>query len=280
MLPRSFAMLRMTIIVILRKSPQFFRTFAPIMRILTDTQYIHQLVAEGEHDHQDFKFEISDARKIARSISAFANTGGGRLLVGVKDNGKIAGIRSEEEIHVQINDINFLAYIDRIDTSQNTTNIIDYKTTTSKTKTEVNIIDLITSPESAYHELFQILLYCYIYKLHFGATPTMPTLYKMYSIKSQNGKLSTITLHIPNQLLSPPLPPFDIDLNEINTKNSTKIQITDYQQISAPFEWLVHKLLHDIYDPNKPFTTNIHDTKLKACSYCYYSTICHIKNTK
>ena len=77
-----------------------FRTFAPIMRILTDTQYIHQLVAEGEHDHQDFKFEISDARKIARSISAFANTGGGRLLVGVKDNGKIAGVRSEEEIYM------------------------------------------------------------------------------------------------------------------------------------------------------------------------------------
>ena len=70
------------------------------MRIQTDTQYIHQLVEEGEHCHQDFKFEISDARKIARSISAFANTEGGRLLVGVKDNGKIAGIRSEEEIYM------------------------------------------------------------------------------------------------------------------------------------------------------------------------------------
>ena len=71
-----------------------------MMKTLTDTPYIHQLIAEGEHDHQDFKFEISDARKIARSISAFANTGGGRLLVGVKDNGKIAGIRSEEEIYM------------------------------------------------------------------------------------------------------------------------------------------------------------------------------------
>lgn len=70
------------------------------MRIQTDTQYIQQLVTEGEHCHQDFKFEISDARKIARSISAFANTEGGRLLVGVKDNGKIAGIRSEEEIYM------------------------------------------------------------------------------------------------------------------------------------------------------------------------------------
>lgn len=70
------------------------------MKPLTDTQYIKQLVSEGEHCHQDFKFEISDARKIARSLSAFANTEGGRLLVGVKDNGKIAGIRSEEEIYM------------------------------------------------------------------------------------------------------------------------------------------------------------------------------------
>lgn len=71
-----------------------------MMKAQTETQYIQQLVAEGEHCHQDFKFEISDARKIARSLSAFANTGGGRLLVGVKDNGKIAGIRSEEEIYM------------------------------------------------------------------------------------------------------------------------------------------------------------------------------------
>lgn len=70
------------------------------MKTLTDTQYIRQLVSEGEHCHQDFKFEISDARKIARSLSAFANTEGGRLLIGVKDNGKIAGIRSEEEIYM------------------------------------------------------------------------------------------------------------------------------------------------------------------------------------
>lgn len=70
------------------------------MKPLTDTQYIRQLVSEGEHCHQDFKFEISNARKIARSLSAFANTEGGRLLVGVKDNGKIAGVRSEEEIYM------------------------------------------------------------------------------------------------------------------------------------------------------------------------------------
>ena len=62
--------------------------------------YIQGLIEEGEHEHQDFKYSISDARKIARSLSAFANNDGGRLLVGVKDNGNIAGVRNEEDIYV------------------------------------------------------------------------------------------------------------------------------------------------------------------------------------
>lgn len=62
--------------------------------------YIESLVAEGEHERQDFKFLISDARKIARSISAFANHKGGHLLIGVKDNGTLAGVRNEEDIFV------------------------------------------------------------------------------------------------------------------------------------------------------------------------------------
>ena len=70
------------------------------MKTNSNTLYIQKLISEGEHIHQDFKFAISDARKIAKSLSAFANTEGGRLLVGVKDNGKIAGVRSEEEIYM------------------------------------------------------------------------------------------------------------------------------------------------------------------------------------
>ncbi len=62
--------------------------------------YIKDLIAQGEHQQLDFKFEISDSKKIARSLVAFANTKGGRLLVGVKDNGIIAGVRSEEEYYM------------------------------------------------------------------------------------------------------------------------------------------------------------------------------------
>ena len=40
--------------------------------------YIASLIEQGEHEQQDFKFAIPDARKIARSLSAFANHSGGR----------------------------------------------------------------------------------------------------------------------------------------------------------------------------------------------------------
>jgi predicted HTH transcriptional regulator len=66
----------------------------------SDQKYVRSLIAEGEHQSLDFKFEINDARKIARTLSAFSNTDGGRLLIGVKDNGRISGIRSEEEFYM------------------------------------------------------------------------------------------------------------------------------------------------------------------------------------
>lgn len=62
--------------------------------------HIQKLISEGEHQQLDFKFGITDSRKIARSLAAFANTDGGRLLIGVKDNGAIAGVRSDEEFYM------------------------------------------------------------------------------------------------------------------------------------------------------------------------------------
>jgi predicted HTH transcriptional regulator len=76
-------------------SPLLFINFT-----ITLSRHIRELIAQGEHQLLDFKFEINDAKKIARTLSAFANTDGGKLLIGVKDNGKIAGIRSEEEYHM------------------------------------------------------------------------------------------------------------------------------------------------------------------------------------
>ena len=62
--------------------------------------YLYKLIQEGEHQQQDFKYCINDSKKIAKSLVAFANTDGGRLLVGIKDNGKIVGIKTDEEFYM------------------------------------------------------------------------------------------------------------------------------------------------------------------------------------
>src|SRR5574343_289968 len=59
--------------------------------------HLFQLIAKGEGETLDFKKTISSASKIAKTMSAFANHKGGRLLVGVNDNGTISGVRSEDE---------------------------------------------------------------------------------------------------------------------------------------------------------------------------------------
>ena len=67
---------------------------------MDDKRYILSLINEGEHQQQDFKYRVSDACKLAKSVSAFANTDGGRLLIGVRDDGNLSGVRSEEEIYM------------------------------------------------------------------------------------------------------------------------------------------------------------------------------------
>jgi predicted HTH transcriptional regulator len=61
---------------------------------------IKSLIEKGEGVSIDFKQVINDPRKIAKSMVSFANTIGGILLIGVRDNGSIAGVRSEDEVHM------------------------------------------------------------------------------------------------------------------------------------------------------------------------------------
>jgi len=67
---------------------------------MDDKRYLLGLIQEGEHQQQDFKYRVADACKLAKSVSAFANTYGGRLLIGVRDDGNLSGVRSEEEIYM------------------------------------------------------------------------------------------------------------------------------------------------------------------------------------
>jgi predicted HTH transcriptional regulator len=67
---------------------------------MLEQNYILKLVEKGEGLNLDFKFAVNDSKKIARSLSAFANTDGGILLIGVKDNGVIIGVKSDEEFYM------------------------------------------------------------------------------------------------------------------------------------------------------------------------------------
>lgn len=68
-----------------------------IVAISMSLNHIFQLIAKGENETLDFKKTISSASKIAKTMCSFANHKGGRLLVGVNDNGTISGVRSEDE---------------------------------------------------------------------------------------------------------------------------------------------------------------------------------------
>ncbi len=56
-----------------------------------DADELLRLVAEGEGARLEFKRGLPHAPKVARTLAAFANTRGGRLLVGVDDRGRIEG---------------------------------------------------------------------------------------------------------------------------------------------------------------------------------------------
>lgn len=64
---------------------------------------IKRLIFEGENVSLDFKKTISSSQKIAKTLVAFANNRGGKLLIGVADDGSIKGVKAEDEEKYMIN---------------------------------------------------------------------------------------------------------------------------------------------------------------------------------
>lgn len=57
---------------------------------------IKTILSTGESTRVEFKRKVTTAQKIAKEISAMANTKGGHLFVGIDDDGTIYGIHSEK----------------------------------------------------------------------------------------------------------------------------------------------------------------------------------------
>jgi predicted HTH transcriptional regulator len=58
---------------------------------------VKRMIFGGEGVSLDFKKTITSCEKIARTMVSFANNKGGRLLIGVADDGTITGVKSEDE---------------------------------------------------------------------------------------------------------------------------------------------------------------------------------------
>ena len=62
---------------------------------------LHALIAQGEGETLEFKKKTTHPHRISRTLASLANTRGGRVLVGVDDDGRVVGVReAEEEIYV------------------------------------------------------------------------------------------------------------------------------------------------------------------------------------
>jgi len=63
---------------------------------------IYELIKNGEDQHLDFKLRITSPEKIARTMVAFANSEGGRIVIGVDDAGDVVGVDVEQEKYMMI----------------------------------------------------------------------------------------------------------------------------------------------------------------------------------
>ena len=61
---------------------------------------LNRLIKQGESYNLEFKESLNSS--IAKEMCAFANTNGGKILLGVKDDGKIKGINITNRLKSQI----------------------------------------------------------------------------------------------------------------------------------------------------------------------------------
>ena len=67
-------------------------------------QEILKIIKQGENERMEFK-ESFDSKNLSKEIAAFANASGGKIFLGISDNGKIKGINITNKLKSQIQDI-------------------------------------------------------------------------------------------------------------------------------------------------------------------------------
>lgn len=206
---------------------------------------------------------------------------------------------SEIPFDCTFNGINLNGVIDRIDESDNgMINLIDYKTTRPTNKV-YNLMELFNSTESASNEIFQVILYCYLYlngtvnkkkceeegkryeKTNVTASELKPQLYNIYHMASHvmnsnaGVELEPLKIIVPNDLIDGDFP-YTAEWESFNfdKENVTVVSIENYALIQKPFEWGLAKMFYDLFDPHVPFN-GLDDKKISdGCRYCPYINLC------
>lgn len=62
-----------------------------------EEEFVKDLIKQKEGEKLDFKQKITSKEKIAKTLSALANSEGGFIVIGMSDQKKIIGIDPEEE---------------------------------------------------------------------------------------------------------------------------------------------------------------------------------------
>ena len=57
-----------------------------------ETTELIDLLSRGEDSRQQFKADMTNADGLASEIVAFSNTSGGRIFIGVNDDGSVRGL--------------------------------------------------------------------------------------------------------------------------------------------------------------------------------------------
>jgi len=97
-----------------------------------DRLELYEIIAGGEDSFAEFKREVGPSTRFANEMIAFANTDGGRILVGVDDDGVIVGVddvqHTEERIvNIARNNCNppLSPTIDRVQTDDGTVLVVN-----------------------------------------------------------------------------------------------------------------------------------------------------------
>jgi predicted HTH transcriptional regulator len=57
---------------------------------------LRRLIEQGENERLEFKAALTPPQHLARLLASFANAEGGRILLGVREDGTIAGVQKPQ----------------------------------------------------------------------------------------------------------------------------------------------------------------------------------------